>query len=542
VAEFAFSRFWKFRIIGIFLKFIPPMVKLLTIIGRAARAILVCAVLVTFAVPGNSRAASFQLNEQSVSGLGSAFAGGAAQAEDASTIFFNPAGMALLDRGEVQAGEHYVIPTARFHNDGSQLRAPGTPFNGEPLTGINSGDATKDKLLPNFYLSQPLFRSQSYGDLSVGFGVSVPFGLETNYDPTWVGRYMALRTKLSTLDLQPSIAYRFLDRISIGANLDVQYASARFSQAIDFGAIGAGVLNQRFFPFVPAGIRAAVASAYAGAGFVPQGRDGVSELSSDGWSLGFTVGGIFEYLKGDENPFFQDGRIGISYRSGITHGLHGTAEFRGVPALTAPGSPVAFAEPAALQETFHDQSVSASLNLPDIYHFSVYQRFLHQFALLGDIAWTRWSRLQQVPITFNDPLTPANVLNLEYKDSLRYAIGFEWYASKCLTLRLGFAYDETPIRSAELRTPQIPDGNRYLVSGGLQYRPTSWVAFDVAYAHAFVGNPSVDFTDTQGHNLRGNFDMSVDLVSASVTFLWGGPKTAAMPSTEGKSAGKGYLK
>lgn len=525
------------------------MIKPLTTIGRVARASLVCAVLVSFAVPGKSRAGSFQLNEQSVSGLGSAYAGGAAQAEDASSIFFNPAGIALLDHGELQAGGQYLIPTARFHNDGSQLRAPGTPFNGERLTGIDSGDAGKDRLLPNFYLSQPLFRSPAYGDLSIGFGLSVPFGLETDYDPTWVGRYIALRSKLTTLDLQPSIAYRFLDRFSVGANLDVQYASARFSHAIDFGAIGAGVLNQSFFPVVPAGIRPAVERAYAGAGFVPQGRDGVSELSADGWDLGFTVGGIFEYLKGDENPFFQDGRIGISYRSGITHDLSGSAEFRGVPALTAPGSPVQFPEPAALQGVLHNQSVSARLDLPEIYHFSIYQRFLHQFALLGDIAWTRWSRLQQVPITFNDPATQAQAaaqglagLNINYKDSLRYAIGFEWYASKCLTLRLGFAYDETPVRSAETRIPQIPDDNRYFVSGGLQFRPASWVAFDVAYAHLFVGNPSVDVTDAQGHNLRGSFDMSVDIVSASVTFLWGGPKTVTPSSVEGKAAGKGYIK
>ncbi|MBV8899865.1 MAG: outer membrane protein transport protein [Verrucomicrobia bacterium] len=522
------------------------MVKPMIIAGKAARAILVCAVLVTFAVAGNSRAGSFLLNEQSVSGLGSAYAGGAAQAEDASTIFFNPAGIALLDRGEAQAGAHYLIPTAYFHNDGSQYRLPGSPFNGERITGIDSGDSGKDKFLPNFYLSQPVFRSPTYGDLSIGFGVSAPFGLETNYDPTWVGRYIALRSKLTVLDLQPSIAYRFLDRISVGANLDVQYASARLTRAVDFGEIGGGFLNENFFPMVPAGIRGAVERAYAGAGFVPQGRDGVSELSASDWDLGFTVGGIFEYLKGDENPFFQDGRIGISYRSGITHDLHGSAEFRGVPALTAPGSPVQFPAPAALQEIFHNQSVSARLDLPDVYHFSVYQRFLHQFALLGDIAWTRWSRLQQIPITFNDPLTqafvgPASVINLEYKDSLRYAIGFEWYASKCLTLRLGFAYDETPIRSAETRTPQVPDDNRYFVTAGFQFRPASWVAFDVGYGHVFVGNPSVDVTDSQGHNLRGAFDMRVDIVSASVTFLWGGPK-AAPPSEEGKATGKVYVK
>src|SRR5689334_17878864 len=105
------------------------MIKLTSPPRIPARLILVSAALVTLAVPAGSRAGSFLLNEQSVSGLGSAYAGGAAQAEDASTMFFNPAGIALLDRGEAQVGGHYVIPTARFHNEGSQLRAPGSIFN-----------------------------------------------------------------------------------------------------------------------------------------------------------------------------------------------------------------------------------------------------------------------------------------------------------------------------------------------------------------------------------------------------------------------------
>jgi long-chain fatty acid transport protein len=80
---------------------------------------------------------SFGLSEQSVSSLGSAYAGGAAQAEDASTIFFNPAGLALLDRGELQIGGQFLSPNANFQNQGSRLVAPGTPFNNEPLTGGN---------------------------------------------------------------------------------------------------------------------------------------------------------------------------------------------------------------------------------------------------------------------------------------------------------------------------------------------------------------------------------------------------------------------
>jgi long-chain fatty acid transport protein len=112
--------------------------------------------LVTFLIFGSSpsRAGSFSLNEQSVSSLGSAYAGGATQAEDASTLFFNPAGIALLDHGELQIGGQFIIPSATFKNQGSRLIAPGTPFNNEPLTGGTGGDAGVDHLIPNIYLSR----------------------------------------------------------------------------------------------------------------------------------------------------------------------------------------------------------------------------------------------------------------------------------------------------------------------------------------------------------------------------------------------------
>jgi long-chain fatty acid transport protein len=188
-----------------------------------------------------ARAGSFLLNEQNASGLGTAYAGAAAQAEDASTIFFNPAGIALLQQGQFQAGLHYVMPSGTFSNEGSIISAPGTPFNGARITGGDGGDSGVNHLIPNFFLSQPVLRNTQYGDLAVGVGLSVPFGLETDYDPGWVGRYGALRTKLQTFDIQPTIAYRIFDRVSVGASLDVQYASARLSRAVDFGSIGANI-------------------------------------------------------------------------------------------------------------------------------------------------------------------------------------------------------------------------------------------------------------------------------------------------------------
>jgi long-chain fatty acid transport protein len=511
------------------------------------RAIVIVAVAFSTFDPRPSYGGSFALNEQSVSGLGVAYAGGAAQASDASTIFFNPAGIALLKQGELQFGAQLLMPQANFTNQGSRYNLPNTPINGMPLSGGNDGNGGVNHVLPNIYLSQPVFRSPQYGDLTVGIGLSVPFGLETDYSPGWVGRYVALRSKLSTFDIQPTIAYRLFDRISLGASLDIQYASARFTQAIDFGLAGSQALGQ-FEQALPAllaargvpaaaipGVVSATNQAFNNAGFVPGGHDGVTEVTGNDWSVGFTLGAIFEYWKGDDNSFFQDGRFGVSYRSGISHNLKGTAEFRNVPVIAAAGAPVQFPQPNLFQNVFFNQDASAQLNLPEIYHFSLYQRFARQFAMMGDIAWTRWSTLQSVPIVFQNPGTPTNTLRLNYQDTFRYAVGFEWYAAKNFTLRLGFAYDETPIPGADFRTPRIPDSNKYFLSAGLRWSPLSFMDIDLGYAHLFVVDPIVNLTDDEGHNVRGRFDASVDIVGASVTFRWGGPKEAPRslsPSTD----------
>src|SRR5260221_1809965 len=114
----------------------------------------------------SARGGSFVINEQSVSGLGTAYAGGAAQAEDASTIFFNPAGIALLPQGEFQAGLHYIMPSGTFSNNGSIISAPGTPFNGAKITGGNGGGGGVDHLVPNPFLFPPAFFRFRHIDVS----------------------------------------------------------------------------------------------------------------------------------------------------------------------------------------------------------------------------------------------------------------------------------------------------------------------------------------------------------------------------------------
>src|SRR5215468_639476 len=488
--------------------------------------------VVALGVPFVADAGSFALNEQSVSGLGTAYAGGAAQAEDASTLFFNPAGIAWLDQGALQIGAHGLLPSATFMNEGSRYNLRGTPFNGLPISGGNDGDGGVDHILANLYLTQPILRGSQYGDLTLGIGVTVPFALETDYSsPRWVGRYHALRSKLTTFDIQPTIAYRIWDRLSFGDGLDIQYASARLTQAIDFGLAAQPPLAQ-FFAALPPFLRGPTQLAYLNAGFFPAGRDGVSEVHGDDWSVGFNIGALVEYMKGDEQSFFQDGRFGVSFRSAIDHTIEGPGDFRRVPLITAPGAPVQFPIPGLFRSIFFNQNATAQLDLPSILHVSAYQRFDRQFAVLGDITWTEWSRLQEVPIVFINQGTPSNVLPIKYEDTIRAAIGGEWYATEDLTLRLGFAYDETPIRSNEFRTPRIPDNNRFLLGTGLRWSPTHFMDFDFGYAHLFVEEPRVDVTDSQGHDLRGKFDEGVDIVSAAVTFRWGGSRESTPVSSK----------
>jgi long-chain fatty acid transport protein len=482
------------------------------------------------------QATNILLSGQGSSGLGTAYAGGAAQAEDASTIFYNPAGIALLNAGQLQQGLTAIFPTAQFSNEGSRYEVPNTPLNGLPISGGNGGNPGIPAAVPYLYISQPLMRSSQYGDVAIGFGLSVPFGLQTDYSPGWVGRYSALRSKLSTIDLQPTIAYRLWDRLSVGASLDIQYASARLTQAIDFGLAGAQAVGQ-FTQALPAilaaqgvpaaaipGIVASTQRAYNDAGFIPGGRDAISEVTGNNWAVGFTLGAVLEYLKGNDQTFFQDGRIGVSYRSAITHDIQGYAQFRGVPTITAPGAPVQFPSPNLFTATVFNQSASAQLNLPDIYHFSIYQRFLRCLALMGDIEWTRWSRLQSIAIKFDNPATPSVPIRLSYQDSLRFATGLEWLVAKNLICRCGFAYDQTPVTSAAFRIPQLPDNDQYSLAVGFRWSPTRWMDIDVGYLHIFIPDGQGNVSDNHGHIVRGNFSTASNLFSAGTAVHWGGPR------------------
>ncbi|MGH8487853.1 MAG: OmpP1/FadL family transporter [Gammaproteobacteria bacterium] len=200
--------------------------------GKAKSVVATIGTVGLAALSSSALAGGFALYEQSVKGLGNALAGSAAVAEDASTLFFNPAGMTRLQGSELDAAGHLLIPSLDFQDRGSNLnRAVG----GAPITATDDGDGADLALIPNLYYVH------SYDDrLKFGAAVNVPFAFLTDYEGGWQGRYHALRSEGFLINLNTSVAYRFNELLSMGVGFDAQYIDVTFSNALDFSTLCLG--------------------------------------------------------------------------------------------------------------------------------------------------------------------------------------------------------------------------------------------------------------------------------------------------------------
>src|SRR3984885_14196446 len=245
------------------------------------RVIIKLALIVMSCISQQAFSAGFFLFEQSASGLGNAYAGSAAVAEDATTIFFNPAGLSKLCRQQIVAGATGIFPYAKFHNNDSLL-APA--LGNGPLFGGNGGNAGRNALIGHLYYAKP-WRC----GLSFGLGISAPFGLITHYNSEWVGRYYATYSKLRTLNFNPCLAYRFNNCLSIGVGFSAMYAKADLRNAIDFGSILSAKTGK------PIG--------------QPQLGDGKGKVRGDSWGYGGNIGILWDITNCT--------RVGLHYRSEV---------------------------------------------------------------------------------------------------------------------------------------------------------------------------------------------------------------------------------
>ena len=170
------------------------------------------ALMAALAVQG-AFASGFQLLEQNASGLGNAYAGSAAVADNASTVFYNPAGMTELKTHELSIGGNAIHPSFKFTDQDSTTG------------GGYGGDAGNLVGLPNLYGSWAVTK-----DLYLGIGFNAPFGLQTKYEEGWIGRFQSTDFEIKTYNVNPSLAYRINDKVSLGLGLNWQRMEARYER------------------------------------------------------------------------------------------------------------------------------------------------------------------------------------------------------------------------------------------------------------------------------------------------------------------------
>lgn len=418
----------------------------------------------------NVHAAGFALNEMSAAAIGSAFAGAGATAADATTLYYNPAGLSQLRGRQFSVTGSAIRPSIRFENQGSVTAT------GAPLSGGNGGDAGSWAPVPALYYSAELGPSWRFG-----VGLQSAFGLKTDYDNGWAGRYQALKSELTTFNLNPTLAYAVNDRLSIGIGISAQYAKVELSRAVDFGSVCAGALGlARCAPI----------------GFLPQAKDGKVILDGKDWAYGFNLGLLYAPNAGT--------RFGLAYRSSIRHKLSGgDARF---------DKPAGLPGPLAAATAFTDTSVTAGLDLPETVNFSAYTELNSKWALLGDINWTRWSRFDELRVQFGNG-APDSVTKESWRNTTRVGAGFNYRYNVAWLLRGALSYERSPVLDA-FRTPSVPDSSRKILAFGLQYKPTAQSAWDFGVAHIFINDASIDRADLPlNGRLVGTYRNDVNIVS-----------------------------
>jgi len=429
-------------------------------------------------VAGWANAAGFALIEQNASGMGNAFAGAAAVAEDASTIFFNPAGMSYLPDSQLVVAAHAILPSADFSNDGSHRAAL---TGGLATPGGNGSDAGDLAFIPNFYYARSVT-----DNIRLGIGVNAPFGLKTEYSKGWVGRYQAIKSELKTININPSISVKASEQLALGFGISAMRAKADLTNAVDFGTICAAALGG------------------CGIGATFQQNDGRARLEGDDWGFGWNAGVIFQATPAT--------RLGLAYRSQVHHTLDGTVRFSNVPA--------AFALSPLLTATFANGNASAKLTTPDSLSASLFHQIDSQWDVLADLTWTRWSKFEQLTATRTSG-TIVSTVPENWENTLRASVGASYRYNDKLKARIGVAYDESPVPSA-FRTPRIPDNDRVWLSLGASYRLTPASSVDAGFTHIFVHDAALDkTTDTSSAALRdvlkGNYDSDVNILSVQYT-------------------------
>jgi len=364
-------------------------------------------------------AAGFQLFEQNASGIGNAFAGSAAVAENASTIYHNPAGMTQLRTFEISTGIAAAKSSIKFSNNDS---------------AESVGNAGRWLTTPNAYLSWGITK-----DLYAGIGISRPFGYKINYGGHWAGDERAMKFDLRTVNINPSLAYRVNERVSLGFGLNWQKFDAEHSRLArdEWG-----------------------------------GEIGTGRLKLNDSAIGWNAGALFTVSPST--------RVGVAYRSRIRLKTTGDG---------------AWVDNGGIEQG----RLSTNLTMPDTFAWSVAQRISGRWDMLGGVTWTGWKSCGKVSFIGADN-NPVRTLDPDFRNTWRVALGANYRFSDAWRFRYGIAYEQSPVRGARgSPVVSMPDNNRYWFSFGTQWLHGKSSRLDLGLAYIYMNNFGVNVNHLSGN-------------------------------------------
>ncbi|MGQ7957164.1 OmpP1/FadL family transporter [Pseudomonas sp. SP16.1] len=411
--------------------------------------------LAVAATSSHGLASGFAINEQSVSAMGTSFAGRSSAAEDASTLFGNPAGMARLQRAEVYVGAAAIHARSDIDNAGANAG----PL---PLAGSNDGDMVPATGVPMGYYVKPLDDKVAFG-----LGVYVPFGLMTDYERGFQGRYHADKSYVRVITVQPTLSYRFNDRLSVGFGPTFNHIE---------GELSSSLLNP----------------------FSPGSNDGKVKVKGDDNSVGFNAGVLYE--------FSPRTRAGITYHSRVKHQLEGDTRVSASGVL------------AGLSGKY---DANLELTTPESVDLSITHELDDAWTLYLGSTWTRWSRFQEIRVENDAATLPANLATIveeqNWHDTWAHAFGLSYRLNPQWTLRSGIAVDQTPTNNGD-RSPRIPSGDRTIFSVGAGWSPNRDMTIDLAYSYLHEESVAVNHPSATRGDYRARYDNSAHGLAASLSY------------------------
>ncbi|MBX3708913.1 MAG: outer membrane protein transport protein [Gammaproteobacteria bacterium] len=441
-------------------------------------------------VSSQAMASAFQIWEQDGASVGNYHAGYAAEANDASIAWYNPAGITRIKNQQFVFGTSAIVSDFKYKGSVGITELSPTLMGIVPVTvTFNSvvAQGGNFSLIPNMQYVAPI-------NEWVGFGLSVdaPFGLKTNYGRSTPLRYAATLTSITVVDISPSLGFKISDKASLGVGFDVQKAYAEFNSI-------AGLIDP--FPF--------------GEKTVLTEEDTESSNKANDTGYGFHLGWLYEF-----NPCT---RVGISYHSQVVHHFSGTSRFSGpiVTDIIMQDGPLV------------SNRATTNVKLPPYTALSIYHKLNPSWALMATGIYTQWNTfktltLKQVAGLANDPLTlvaPSTDIQItipeNYRNTINISLGANYYPTDTIILRGGIGYDQSPVRDT-YRNVQLPDGDRYAVALGGHFQATKTLGLDVGWSHIFFNktkvHPPAQVNGAETVSTNGHVTGGADVLSGQVTW------------------------